>query len=287
MEAATVRAPRPGREPRRAGAAQEISEGLMGPVRATAREVGEFMNFAWRTIVEVPGVWRYSGEVLRQAGILITGTAAVIWFMQFVMGTTCGMEGNYVLRGYGASGYSGVLTGVCAIREMGPYMWGYILAAKVGCGLVAEIGSMRINDELDAMESMGLNPMRYICAARLVAAAIVFPPIYLIGLGLNTIASYLVIVVQIGEVSHGAWETVHWAFQEPIDYIYSLVKIMTTGLGIVLVGMYYGYTAKGGPVGVGTATARSMILSLVMIHLFGAFFSTIFWGFDGPSPIGG
>jgi phospholipid/cholesterol/gamma-HCH transport system permease protein len=286
MEAATLRVPR-GRAPQQPGVVEELSGGLAAPIRGAANEVGEFAAFCWRTIAEIPGVWRYSGEILRQAAILITGTAAVIWFMQFVMGTTCGMEGNYVLRGYGASAYSGVLTGVCAVREMGPYMWGYILAAKVGCGLVAEIGSMRINDEIDAMESMGINPMRYICAARVVAAALVFPAIYLVGLGVNTIGSYLVIVVQIGEVSRGSWETVHWAFQEPMDYLYSLIKIMVTGLGIVMIGMYYGYRASGGPVGVGTATARSMILSLVMIHVVGAFFSTIFWGFNASSPIGG
>jgi phospholipid/cholesterol/gamma-HCH transport system permease protein len=286
MEASTLRAPR-SRTPQAPGVAGELAEGVVSPVRGLAREAGEFVTFVWRTLLEVPGTWRYTAEVLRQAGILIAGSALVIWFMQFVMGTTCGMEGNYVLRGYGASVYSGVLTGVCAIREMGPYMWGYILSAMVGCGLVAEIGSMRINDEIDAMESMGMNPMRYICATRLVAAALVFPAIYLIGLAINTVGSYLVIVVQIGEVSKGGWETVHWSFQEPLDYLYSLIKVMTTGLGIVLIGMYYGYRASGGPVGVGTATARSMIVSLVMIHVVGAFFSVIFWGFNASSPIGG
>ncbi len=286
MDASTFRAPR-SRAPQAPGAAAEVAEGLVSPLRSVAREAGEFGAFVGRTVVEVPGSFRYTAEILRQAGILISGTALVIWFMQFVMGTTCGMEGNYVLRGYGASAYSGVLTGVCAVREMGPYMWGYILAAKVGCGLVAEIGSMRINDEIDAIEAIGMNPMRYICATRLVAAALVFPAIYIIGLLVNTVGSYLVIVVQIGEVSRGGWEGVHWNFQEPMDYLYSLIKVMTTGLAIVLIGMYYGYRASGGPVGVGSATARSMIVSLVMIHVVGAFFSVIFWGFNASSPIGG
>jgi phospholipid/cholesterol/gamma-HCH transport system permease protein len=211
----------------------------------------------------------------------------VIWFMQFIVGTTCGMEGNYVLRGYGASGYTGVFTGVCAIREMATVMWGYILAAKVGCGLVAEIGSMRINDEIDAMESMGMNAIRYVCATRLIAAVLVFPAVYMVGLLFNVAGSYFVIVMQIGEISPGAWASVHWSMQQPQDYLYSLMKIMTTGLLIVVIGMYYGYRAGGGPVGVGSATAKSMIVNLVMIHIVGAFYSMIFWGLDAPSPIGG
>ena len=286
MEASMLRAPR-SRKPQTPAAAEELAEGLVSPIRSLAREAGEFATFVWRTLLEVPGVWRYTSEVLRQAGILIVGSALVIWFMQFVMGTTCGMEGNYVLRGYGASVYSGVLTGVCAVREMGPYMWGYILSAMVGCGLVAEIGSMRINDEIDAMESMGMNPMRYICATRLVAAALVFPAIYLIGLALNTVGSYLVVVVQIGEVSKGGWETVHWNFQEPLDYLYSLIKVMTTGLGIVLIGMYYGYRASGGPAGVGVAVGKAVRLSIVTVSIMNFFIGFAIWGTDVTVRIAG
>ena len=107
--------------------------------------------------MELRGVFRYSSEILRQVGILITGSLAVVALMQFVIGMQCATEANYVLRGYGASAYSGVFTAWCGVREMGPYMWGYIISAKVGCGLVAELGSMRINNEFDAMESLGIN----------------------------------------------------------------------------------------------------------------------------------
>jgi phospholipid/cholesterol/gamma-HCH transport system permease protein len=252
-----------------------------------ADEAGEMAAFAGRAVAEVPGSFRYFSEILRQAGILIVGSAAIIWFMEFIMGLECGIEAHYVLRGYGATIYSGVFTSWCGVREMGPYMWGYILAAKVGCGLVAEIGSMRINDEIDAMESLGLNPMRYLVATRLVAAWVTFPIIYLVGLAFHFLANYLVVVVQIGEVSQGGWEQVHWAFQNPTDILFSEVKIMLMGTAIVLVGMYYGYRAKGGPVGVGNATARSMILNLVLIHIIGSLGTMVFWGLSPNAPIGG
>ena len=243
--------------------------------------------FFGRTLLELRGVWRYTSEILRQAGILIVGSAAVIWFMEFVMGAECATEANYVLRGYGATIYSGVFTAWCSNREMGPYMWGYIVSAKIGCGLVAEIGSMRINEELDAMESMGLNPMRYVVATRLVGAWLAMPLLFHVGLAIHELADYTIIVNQIGEVSQGGWELIHWSFQDPKDILFGEAKIMAMGTAIVMVAMYYGYNARGGPVGVGTATARSMILNLILVHIIGSLGTALFWGLNPRGPIGG
>lgn len=262
-------------------------DGLAAPIRSGLYTVGDLGAFIGRALAELGGVWRYSAEILRQVGILIVGSAAVIWFMEFIMGMECGLEANYVLRGYGATVYSGVFTAYCAARECVPFMWGCIIAAKVGCGLVAEIGSMRINDELDAMDTMGLNPMRYVVATRLVAAWIAFPLIFLVGLGFHYLANFFILIVTIGEVSQAGWETIHWGFTEPIDILYSLIKGMVLGTMIVLVGMYYGYNASGGPVGVGTATARSMILNLIIICVVGAALTMLFWGLNPNTAIGG
>lgn len=272
---------------RRPTAGKRFGEGIAGPVRGLLNEAGAMAAFSGRAVLELRGVFRYTSEILRQAGILITGSMAVVCLMQFVMGMECGTEANYVLRGYGASAYSGVFTAWCGIREMGPYMWGYIISAKVGCGLVAELGSMRINNEFDAMESLGLNPMRYVVATRLVAAWLAFPFIYLVALAFHNLADYVIIVGQIKEVSQGGWEGVHWAFMQPQDILFSEIKIMVMGTAIVLVAMYYGYTARGGPVGVGTATAKSMILNLVIVHIIGSVFTMVFWGLNPSSPVGG
>jgi phospholipid/cholesterol/gamma-HCH transport system permease protein len=289
MEASSVRAPRP-RHPAAAdgpGAGERFLRNFADPVRGAIEESGRMAVFAGRTLLELRGVWRYTAEILRQAGILIVGSAAIIWLMEFVMGAECGLEANYVLRGYGATIYSGVFTAWCANREMGPYMWGYIVSAKVGCGLVAEIGSMRINEELDAMESTGLNPMRYVVATRLVAAWLALPLIYLIGLGFHQLADYVIVVRQIQEVSQGGWGLIHWAFQDPKDILFSEVKAMAMATGIVIVAMYYGFTARGGPVGVGTATAKSMILNLILVHVVGSLGTMVFWGLNPRGPIGG
>lgn len=287
MESSTLRQPRLRGEMAGPPASERFSKGLSGPVKSVLEEAAEIGVFTGRAVMELRGVWRYSAEILRQCGVLIAGSAAIICFMTFLMGTTCGSEANYVLRGYGATVYSGVFTSYCAVREMIPYMWGYILAAKVGCGLCAEIGSMRIQDEIDAMESMGLNPMRYIVATRLVAGWITFPLIWVVAVAAHFLGNFLVIVVQIGEVSQGGWENVHWTFTTPKDVLFCFIKVMVSSTVIMILGMFYGYRASGGPVGVGNATAKSMILNLIMLHVMGAAMTMLFWGLKPNAPVGG
>jgi phospholipid/cholesterol/gamma-HCH transport system permease protein len=287
MEASGLRAPRLRGGYARPSAGSVLAEGFARPVRGALQEAAEIGAFFGRTFLELGRVWGYSAEILRQCGIFIVGSAAIIWFMVFMMGITCGVEANYVLRGYGATTYSGVFTSYCSVREMIPYMWGYILSAKVGCGLCAELGSMRIQDEIDAMESLGLNPMRYVVATRLVAAWLTFPAIYIIACAFHFIANYIILIIQIGEVSQGGWENVHWAFTTPKDFVFSFIRIMLSGTVIVMLGMFYGYRASGGPVGVGRATAKSMILNLILLHVMGAAMTMLFWGLKPNAPVGG
>ena len=164
---------------------------------------------------------RFFGETLRQSGILIISSTLVIWGLVFITGLgTCGTEGAYFTQAQGAPDYAGVFTAWCDLREAVPYVFGYMMAAKVGTGIVAELGAMRISDEIDALEVMGIDSM-------------------------------------------------------------------TMATVIVLVGCYYGYNASGGPVGVGTATAKSMVLNLVAVNLIGMLGSQVFWGANPRAPIGG
>lgn len=257
------------------------------PFAQLVREAGDMGSFSARAVLELRGTWRYAAEILRQAGILILGSALLIWIMTLVIGAECALFGNYLLRSFGATGLLGTFSDLCAVRELTPYMFGYIFAAKVGCGLVAEVGSMRIAEEIDALESVGVDPMRYIVGTRLLATILAVPFIYLVGLLTTAVGGYLVAVVQLGEISQGGWELGNWTLQTPTENLYSSIKVMAMAIAIVLVGMYYGYRARGGPVGVGAATARSMIVNLVLIHVIGSVGTTIFWGLDPRLPSGG
>ena len=250
---------------------------------------GEIARFCGRVmgLVYSGRVFTFFGETLRQAGILILGSAIVIWGTVFILGLQCGLEGAYFTRAQGAPSYAGVFAAWCDLREVIPYAFGYMLAAKVGTGIVAEIGAMRISDEIDALEVMGVNPMIFLCATRLLAAWLTFPFIYLFGVGVGYFASWLAVVKQIAEVSSGGYFLIFWEFQNPPDLLFSLIKGMTMATVIVLVGCYYGYTASGGPVGVGTATAKSMVLNIVLVHIIGMLGTLVFWGANPRAPIGG
>jgi len=239
------------------------------------------------SIVYTGRVMRFFGESLRQAGILILGSTIVIWGLVFILGLTCGIEGAYLNRSVGAPAYAGVFAAWCDLRELAPYAFGYMMAAKVGTGIVAELGAMRISDEIDALEVMGVSPLIFLCATRLLAAWMVLPFMYLAAIGVMYFASYLAVVEQIGEVSAGGYFLIFWMFQNPPDLLFSLIKAMFMATAIVLVGCYYGYTASGGPVGVGTATAKSMVLNIVLVHIIGMMGTLVFWGANPRAPIGG
>jgi phospholipid/cholesterol/gamma-HCH transport system permease protein len=250
---------------------------------------GEIAKFSGRVLGQVYGlrVFRFFGETLRQAGILILSSTLVIWGLVFIIGLQCGIEGAYFNRSVGAPAYAGVFSAWCDLRELVPYAFGYMMAAKVGTGIVAELGSMRISDEIDALEVMGIDSMLFLCATRLLAAWMVLPFMYIAAVGAGFFASYLAVVQQIGEVSSGGFFLVFWMFQNPPDLLYSVIKGMLMATVIVLVGCYYGYNAGGGPVGVGTATAKSMVLNIVLVHLIGMLCTQLFWGANPRAPIGG
>jgi phospholipid/cholesterol/gamma-HCH transport system permease protein len=263
--------------------------GWIAVPRAWLGSLGEIFGFGARVAVLVWNgrVFQFFGEALRQAGILILGSTIVIWGLVFIIGLQCGIEGAYLLRAQGAPAYAGVFSAWCDLRELVPYAFGYMMAAKVGTGIVAELGAMRISDEIDALEVMGVPPVTFLAATRLLAAWIVLPFMYLGAVGVAYFASWIAVVEQIGDVSSGGYFLVFWMFQNPPDLLFSLIKGMAMATVIVLVGCYYGFTARGGPVGVGTATAKSMFVNIILVHLVGMLGTLLFWGANPRAPIGG
>jgi phospholipid/cholesterol/gamma-HCH transport system permease protein len=261
----------------------------LGVPREWLASFGEIVKFCGRIVGQVYSlrVFRFFGETLRQAGLLVVSSTIVIWSLVFVIGLQCGIEGAYNGRATGTPAYAGVFAAWCDLRELVPYVFGYMMAAKVGTGIVAELGSMRISDEIDALEVMGIDSVLFLCATRLLASWLVLPFVYMSAIGAGFFASYLAVVQQIGEVSSGGYFLIFWMFQNPPDLLYSLIKAMFMATAIVLVGCYYGYHAGGGPVGVGTATAKSMVLNIVLVHLIGMLGTQVFWGANPRAPIGG
>jgi phospholipid/cholesterol/gamma-HCH transport system permease protein len=263
---------------------------LLALPREWLAATGEIVTFTGNIVRDVwtLRVSRFFGESLRQAGILILYSTLVIWSLVFITGLgTCGIEAAYFNQSVGAPSYAGVFAAWCNLREAVPYAFGYMMAAKVGTGIVAELGAMRISEEIDALEVIGVDSMTFLCATRLLAAWIVLPFIYIGAIGVAFLASYIAVVHQIGYVSSGGYLLIFWQFQNAPDLLFSLIKGMAMATVIVLVACYYGYNASGGPVGVGRATAKSMVLNLVLVTLIGMLGTQVFWGANPRAPIGG
>jgi phospholipid/cholesterol/gamma-HCH transport system permease protein len=260
-----------------------------GALENGAREFGRASSFSWGVLRKTlnPRLGRYAGEVLRQANILMTGSMAIILVMVFSFGLVIGIEASYGARLVGAPSAAGAFTAIGDLREINPYAFGYRMAAKVSTGIVAELGTMRIADEIDALDVMGFDSVAYLASTRLLASWLILPFLYAIAVVVAFAASFISVVLQIGQTSAGGYLELFWKFQNPGDLLFSGVKGMAMATFVVLVGCFYGYTVRGGPVEVGRATARAMIVNLVGIHAIGILGSQLFWGGAARLPIGG
>ncbi len=263
---------------------------LLAMPREWLAATGAMARFTGQIVRDVLSlrVFRFFGEALRQSGILIIGSTAVIWGLVFLIGVgACGIQAGYFTESTGTPAYAGFFAAWCNLREAVPLVFGYMMSAKVGTGIVAELGAMRISEEIDALEVMGVDSMVFLCATRLLAAWIVLPFMYVTSIGIAFAASYLAVVDQLGFTSSGGYLLTFWLFQNPTDYLFSVIKGMTMATAIVLVACYYGYNAGGGPVGVGKATAKSMVLNLILVNVLDALGTQIFWGTNARAPVGG
>jgi phospholipid/cholesterol/gamma-HCH transport system permease protein len=262
------------------------------PRSAFSRNVlafGEAADFFWQIIRRIltGRVRQYFVEVLRQANLLATGSVFIVLALVFAFGLTIGIQASYGARLVGAPSAAGAFTSIGDMREIAPYAFGYMMAAKVSTGYVAEIGTMRISDEIDALDVMGLDSIAYLCSTRLLASWLILPLVYGIAMVISFVGSFISVVLQIGQVSMGGYLQLFWKFQSPSDFLFSGIKGMLMATFVVLVGCYYGYKVRGGPVEVGTATAKAMIVNLVGVHVIGILGSQFFWGGTPRLPIGG
>lgn len=263
-----------------------LGAGLARPVRGILQEIGAVLQFGIQAVWELRGVWRYFSEVLRQIGILITGSALVVWGGVFIFSMQCGLESEYIFRSFGASGYTGTVTSVCHMKMMTALLLAWFFAAKVGAGFAAELGAMRINDEISAMEALGMNTMRYVVSTRLAAVLLVMPFIWFLSMFV-AYGGYLAFIHSVGDLSVGAFSTVHWQFQDLHDLTGATTLAMTQVVMVTLIALYYGFNARGGPIGVGNATARAMTVNLIAPLLAQALLGALFWGAHYNAPIGG
>ena len=250
------------------------------------RQLGFYVRILYETVVHLIIRLKYRNivfslvsDITIGAGALVVGGGMifVIFSMSFFTGTEVGLQGYAGLEQIGAEAFTGLIGSFANTREVTPLIAGVALAAQVGAGFTAELGAMRISDEIDALEVMSVPSFVYLVCTRVVAALIAIIPLYLISLFASFFATKLVTTEFFG-LSEGVYDYYFRLYLPFIDIVYSIVKAAIFAVAVALIHCYYGYYASGGPAGVGVAVGRAIRLSIVTVVLLNLILSLLFWG---------
>jgi phospholipid/cholesterol/gamma-HCH transport system permease protein len=249
--------------------------------------VGRWTLFATQTIIHIPFTIRhYRKQTMRTMNSMAWGRGSIIVdggviSLLVVLGVAIGIavaiEAYNTLNLIGFGPLTGVIGAFLNIREMGPIMTGIGFAAQVGCRMTAEIGSMRIAEEIDATETLGIRSIPFVVGTRLVGGMLCVIPGYLLSLAIGFLtASVFVKLVQ--GAPAGTYDHYFSQFLDPVEVLYSLVKAVTFCAVITIIHCYYGFFASGGPEGVGRASGRAIRASLVMVIVMNLLMTILLWG---------
>ncbi|MBK0866331.1 MULTISPECIES: ABC transporter permease [unclassified Saccharopolyspora] len=253
----------------------------------TLDDLGDQMSFYLRTLAWVPkALTRYIKETLRLltevsfgsgALAVIGGTVGVMIGMTLFTGTVVGLQGYAALNQLGTSAFAGFISAYFNTREIAPLVAGLALSATVGSGFTAQLGAMRISDEIDALEVMGVPSLPYLVTTRVVAGFVAVVPLYVLGLLTSYISSRAVTVMLYGQ-SAGTYDHYFNLFLPPEDVLWSFGKVLVFSVVVIMTHCYYGYRASGGPAGVGIAVGRAVRTAIVTTALLDFFLSLAIWG---------
>jgi phospholipid/cholesterol/gamma-HCH transport system permease protein len=223
----------------------------------------------------VHAVRSYRKETLRliaQIGMgtgamaVVGGTAAIVGFVTLSGSSLIAIQGFATLGNIGVEAFTGFFSALINVRIAAPVVTGISLAATVGAGATAELGAMRISEEIDALEVMGINSISYLASTRIIAGLVVIIPLYSLAMIMAFLSPQVVTTLLYGQ-SSGTYEHYFRTFLRPDDVFWSFLEAIIIAAIVMVTHCYYGYNAGGGPVGVGEAVGRSMRFSLISVQV--------------------
>ncbi|WP_067824628.1 ABC transporter permease [Nocardia inohanensis] len=258
--------------------------------------LGFVLGFVWQVLSSIPLTLRhYRSQVMltltdmtwgRGSVIVGGGTAAVMVVMGAAIGASIGIEAYSTLNMVALGQISGLVSAFANTRELAPIAAGVGFAAQAGCRMTAEIGSMRISEEIDAIESLGIRSVPFVVTTRVIAAIVSIVPTFLIALILSYSASALIVTVLHGEPS-GVYEHYFTDFLFGWDVLAAVIKVVVFAVAVILIHCYQGFFAYGGPEGVGIASGRAIRASFVAIISLDMVLTLALWGFTSPVTFSG
>jgi phospholipid/cholesterol/gamma-HCH transport system permease protein len=249
--------------------------------------LGDQLLFYVRALLWTPrAIRRYLKEIQRllsevswgSGGLgVIGGTVGVMIAMTLFTGTVVGLQGYAALNEIGTSAFTGFVSAYFNTREIAPLVSGLALSATVGAGFTAQLGAMRISEEVDALEGMGVPSLPYLVTTRIVAGVVAIIPLFALGLLSSYVAAREITVLFNGQ-SAGTYDHYFRTFLSSVDVLWAFGKVLIFSVMVILAHCYYGFRAAGGPAGVGVAVGRAVRTAIVLISVTDFFLSLAIWG---------
>jgi phospholipid/cholesterol/gamma-HCH transport system permease protein len=263
-----------------------VQRAVSAPLNAL-EELGDQLSFYVRAIAWTPRTLRrYRTEIGRLlaevsfgsgALIVILGTAGVMMSLSLFVGSLVGLQGFRALDSLGVEALTGFITAYFNTRDIAPLVAAAALTATLGAGFTAQLGAMRISEEIDALEVMAVPSVPFLVTTRMIAGVVAIIPMYTIGLLASFAASRLNVTL-INDLPGGTYDHYFDLFLPVSDVLYSYLKVIVFAIVIILIHCHYGYTARGGPAGVGIAVGRSVRLSIVSTAILDFFLTLAIFG---------
>ncbi|MFD3744614.1 MlaE family ABC transporter permease [Nocardia sp. NPDC058633] len=233
-------------------------------------------------------IWRLLSDVTWGNGNIVVGggTIGVILIISAFGGMTVAIQGHTSLNLLGLSPITGAISAFATTRELGPLLAALAFAAQAGCRFTAQLGAMRISEEIDALESVAIRPLPYLVSTRMMAAVMAIVPLYCLGLTMAYLACSVTVQL-IGGTASGTYSHYFFQFLVPTDVLYSMLKAIIFVMITTFIQCYYGFFASGGPEGVGVAAGRAIKMCIILVVFADLLMTLAIWGIDPGIRISG
>src|SRR5919106_1886341 len=248
-----------------------MKERILAPVAwvghsalGTAAAFGRFGHFAGGVAKAVPDVGTWARLVIIQMARLGVASLPIALFIAAFTGIVLSLQASYTFTGAIPEYFVGTLVGKTIILELGPVLTGLALAGRVGANIAAEIGTMRVTEQIDALETLAYNPMAYLAVPRVIAGILMFPIIVAFANTLGILAGWITSLFLL-DMSTQQFVRGLRLFFDPYDVRFSLIKASSFGLAVTAIGCFYGFHTSGGAAAVGRSTTQAVVISSILI----------------------
>ncbi len=223
-----------------------------------------YKTMYWSIVGPFKGKTAHRQSIFQQMVFVGINSIVIVFFVDLFTGIVLGMQSAYLLKKMGAELYISSLVSISLCRELSPVLTALVVAGRAGSAIAAELGTMKVTEQIEALETMAINPIRFLAVPRFLALVVMLPALTIVGNLAGIFGGFLVGTRSLN-INPDLYMQITFKYLELKDIYTGLLKAVIFGVIIALVACYEGLTTKGGAEGVGRATTRSVVISFILI----------------------